>query len=207
MLIYSVTQVYVVQNEDPKKLTIHAAGLTATTGWTNPRLVPVEVSVPERPLDPAVLQFNFEADRPKGISLPVLTPIQASLEITPEGPVDAVTVHAHTNSVTVHVSSFAAPAAVSAAARGAQAIGQAPTAQIAGAEYDPTNTGPTAPIPPGEHAYAYTNPVYERTTTFAVGEQYTTLVVGEEHLTTLAVGEEVTTFIVGEEGPGPFGCI
>jgi hypothetical protein len=120
MLIYSVTQVYVVKNEDTKKLTIHAAGLTATMGWTNPRLVPVEVSVPGRPLDPAILQFNFEADRPEGVTLQVLTPIQAYIEITPQGPVDAVTVYAHTNSVTVHFSSFATPADASAAARGIQ---------------------------------------------------------------------------------------
>jgi hypothetical protein len=186
MLIYRVTHVYVARNEDPKKLIVHASGLTATAGWTSPRLVPVDVSIPERPLDPAILQFNFEADRPKGAALQVLTPIHTSLEISPEGAVDGVTVHAQTNSVTVHVSMFLAPAAALAVSWATP-----PAMYYTG----PDEHTPTTP---------YENPP----ATYHVGERLaTTMVTGEEHLTTVAVGEEITTLVVGEEGPGPFGCL
>lgn len=201
MLIYSATQIYVIEYEEAKKLIIHAAGLTATTGWTRPRLTRVEVSVPERPLDPTILQFNFEADRPEGPNLQVLTPIQASLEIRPEDSVNGVTVHAQTNSVSVHVSSFADPAAHRIYARG-----QAPATQMMGQQYatvpSPQGEGgpPTDPNLPGEvipHA-TYIN---------LMGQSRTTYRVGEKHVVTAAVGEEVTTLGFGEGGPGPFGCL
>src|SRR5436189_127636 len=106
MRIYSVNQVVVVRtSESPLTLTIHAMGMASTSGWTNPRLDP---SGDPNPQD-AILEFSFEADRPTGLSLPVLTPIQTTVEIKPQNGAYAVIVHARTNSVTVHASAFMGP--------------------------------------------------------------------------------------------------
>lgn len=103
MKIFQVTQVNVIkQSESPLKLIIQVMGLAASTGWTNPRL---DNSADPTPAD-AVLEFSFEADRPSGIVLPVITPIAASIEVNPSNGADAVIVSSRTNSITVHASEF-----------------------------------------------------------------------------------------------------
>ena len=90
MRLYQVTQVVVVrQSENPLKLLVHAMGVAASTGWTNPRLDPSGDPNPED----AVLEFGFEADRPQDNSLPMLMPVTASIVVTPRS-ADAVVVSA-----------------------------------------------------------------------------------------------------------------
>src|SRR5262245_46862889 len=106
MKIFSVNQVAVIKiSENPLTLSIQASGLTSTSGWSNPRL---DNSADPSPKD-AVLEFSFEADRPAGINLPILTPVQASIEVKPKNGADAVIVSSRTNSITVHASDFVLP--------------------------------------------------------------------------------------------------
>jgi len=202
MRIFRVDHVAVVKtSDDPLKLTIHAAGVTSTSGWMNPRLDPSGDSNPKD----AILEFSFEADRPEGVSLPVLTPVQATVESSPSNGVEAVVVHARTNEIVVHVSDFLAPIPPKPAAQAmftTLAVGEEdphPTTTAVGEEHPTTlaigEEGPTTFIVGEEH-----------TTTLAIGEEHpTTLIAGEEHPTTLAVGEEhPTTLAIGEEGPTTF---
>ncbi len=191
MLIYRVDQVAVVKTSDePLKLTIHAAGTTSSTGWTNPRLDPSGDPHPED----AILEFSFEADRPTGITAPVLTPVQATVESSPAGSVELVIVHARTNHIVVHASEFLAPIPPKPAAA------QAMFTTLAQGEEGPS-TLPTTEEHPTTLAVGEEGP----TTLIAGEEGPTTLAVGEEHPTTFAVGEEgPTTLIAGEEGPTTF---
>ena len=196
MKIYSVTLVQVVKISDsPLALSIRAAGFAATTGWKNPRLDPVPTPAGEQ-----ILEFNFEADPPSGISLPVLTPISATVDVEPPHPVAAVTVFSRTNSITVHVSEFTHPVAPT------QTTGAGLTTHIAGEEHPTTfiagEEHPTTLQVGEEHPTTFIAGE-EHPTTLQVGEEHpTTFIVGEEHPTTLAIGEEhPTTFIVGEENP------
>ncbi len=103
MKVFQVTQVTVIkQSESPLRLVIQVMGLAASSGWTNPRL---DNSDDPTPAD-AVLELSFEADRPSGIVLPVITPIAASTEVSPSNEVDAIIVSSRTNSITVHASEF-----------------------------------------------------------------------------------------------------
>ena len=186
MKIYCITSVEVIRiSDNPLALSVRAQGLAATSGWTNPKLDAVAT-----PPGDLILEFNFEADPPSGISLPVLTPIAASAEVEPSHPVAGVIVYGRTNSITVHVSQF------TASSPAAQATNAAFTTLIAGEEHPTTyvfgEEHPTT-LPIGE----------EHPTTFIVGEEHpTTLAVGEEHPTTLIAGEEnPTTLPVGEEHP------
>ena len=106
MKIFRVLQVSVIKvSESPLTLSIQAQGLAATSGWTNPRL---DNSADPNP-DDSILEFNFDADRPSGISLPVLSPIMATVDFTPSNGADAVIVTARTNSITVHAGEFINP--------------------------------------------------------------------------------------------------
>jgi hypothetical protein len=207
MLIFEVTQVTVIKaSSSPLKLEIHASGFAATSGWTNPKLDPVATP----PGDP-ILEFNFDATPPDGISLPVLTPIQAATEVEPPNPVAGVTVIARTNRITIHASQFSSGQFTTHIAGEehptTEAVGpgslttliageEHPTTQALGEEHPTTlavgEEGPTTLIAGEEHP-----------TTQAIGEEHpTTLPAGEEHPTTLAIGEEhPTTLIAGEENP------
>lgn len=169
MQIYSVQDVRVFRKSGkPLELIITATGLAATTGWTNPRL---DDSTDPKPAD-AVFELSFEADRPSGISLQVLTPVSATHVVKPTAGADVVIVKARTNSITVHASEFI----------------DEPTAAPAGAESFTTmavgeEMPPTFVMPGSEGLFP------------------TTLMFGEEHPTTRRIGEEITTQRFGEEGP------
>lgn len=179
MRIFQVNQVRVIKYSDsPLKLVVQAQGMAASSGWTNPRL---DNSRDPNPAD-AVIELNFDADRPNDNVLPVLTPIAASITLNLENGADAVIVSARINSITVHASQFICM----------PSGGQITTLAI-GEEGQPTTLAVGEEGPPA--------------TTLAIGEegQPTTLALGEENgPTTLAIGEEgqPTTLAVGEEG-GP----
>jgi hypothetical protein len=217
MLIFEVTHVTVIKaSSSPLKLEIHASGFAATSGWTNPKLDPVATP----PGDP-ILEFNFDATPPDGISLPVLTPIQAATEVEPPNPVAGVTVIARTNRITIHASQFSSGQFTTHIAGEehptTEAIGpgslttliageEHPTTQAVGEEHPTTlavgEEGPTTLIA-GEENPTTQAIGEEHPTTLAVGEEHpTTLIAGEEHPTTQAIGEEhPTTLIAGEENP------
>ena len=172
MKIFKVLRVTVIKvSESPLTLSIQAEGLAATSGWTNPRL---DNSADPNP-DDSILEFNFDADRPSGISLPQLTPIMATVDFEPSNGADAVIVSARINSITVHAGEFLNP-------------GDSPAqpTTLAFGEEDP-GAGPTT-LAFGE----------EEPSTRAAGEasQPTTRAVGEEQpeFTTLAIGEESSPF-------------
>ena len=192
MKLYSVTQVAVTKvSEQPLRLFIQADGLASTTGWKNPRL---DGSGDPNPAD-AILEFSFEADRPTGIVLQMLTPISAALQVDPPNGAEAVTVIARTNQMTVHVSNFQSPTPQPGVVMTTLAVGE---------EGGPFTT----------HRYGEEFPPY---TTLMLGEEtHPTFIHGEGHASTWRAGEEgVTTRAIGEEGPttnpqlddpaGPFG--
>lgn len=197
MKIFQVTQVTVIKHSDsPLRLCIQASGFAASSGWTNPRL---DNSADPAPED-AVLDFSFDADRPTGIFLPVLTPISASIEVTPSTGADAVIVSSRTNSITVHASEFITTMPTPPTG---------PITTLALGEEGPTLTtlalGEEDPFP-STRAIGEEGPPL---TTQALGEESpmpSTRAFGEEDppVTTLALGEEgspVTTLALGEEDP------
>ena len=103
MKILSVSSV-VVQRiaSTPSTLVIHAQGMAATSGWLNARL---DNSADPNPADD-VYEFGFEADKPAGIALQVLSPMSVSLEFKPPTAASAIVVSARGNSITVHASEF-----------------------------------------------------------------------------------------------------
>ncbi|NEP76778.1 MAG: hypothetical protein F6K39_00420 [Okeania sp. SIO3B3] len=110
MKVFRVLRVSVTKiAESPLKLSIQAEGLTATSGWTNPRL---DNSADPNP-DDSVLEFSFDGDKPSDISLPRLTPIMTTVDFTPTNGADAVIVSARTNSITVHAGEFVTPGQIS----------------------------------------------------------------------------------------------
>src|SRR5579863_5794890 len=189
MNIFQVTQVSVIKvSSTPLKLEVHASGMAATSGWTDPKLDPVATP----PGDP-ILEFNFDATPPAGISLPVLTPIQAATEVEPPNPVAGVTVIARTNRITVHVSQFLSSQQPFTTLIAGE---ENPTTQAVGEEHPTT-------LQAGEENPTTLAIGEEHPTTFIAGEENpTTLPLGEEHPTTTLLGEEhLTSFIVGEEQP------
>ena len=177
MQIYQVQQVTVLKKkESPLELVITAQGLAATTGWTNPRL---DASGDPNPSD-AVLDLSFEADRPHGISLQVLTPIAATAVLQPTNGADAVVVSSRTNRITVHASEFQAVPS-----------GHSMTTFAVGEEVLPST------LPFGEDQF----------TTFKFGEEgLTTLRFGEETpWTDPRVDDPVGVLSTGPigEDPGP----
>lgn len=191
MKIFSVNSVTVTRiSEKPLRLSIQADGFAATSGWTNPRL---DGSVDPNPSDD-ILVFTFDADRPTGISLPVLTPITAALHVDPQNGVDAVIVSARTNSITIHSSQFGSTKPDPATPVTTLAVGEGghfTTARI-GEEFPPMTT-----LMVGEESHP----------TFMAGEGHpTTFFFGEEHPTTLMLGEEGPTTNPQLDDPaGPFG--
>jgi hypothetical protein len=189
MKIFQVVEVAVLKID--KQLHIFANGMAATTGWTNPRLTADDPNP-----DDAVLEFAFEADRPSGVSLPVLMPISTSLTIDVEKDVDGVIVKARSNSVTVHVSEFQT---------GSPVPPRPPiTTQV------PASEGPLTTLRLGEEGPPMTTLRLGEegppTTMLRHGEEdppFTTMgiVPGEEDPITPFRGEGLTTFRFGEEGP------
>lgn len=169
MTIFQITQVNVIKtSSSPLKLEIHASGLAATSGWTDPKLDPA-ATTPED----TILEFNFDAKPPSDISLPVLTPIQAATAIEPPDPVSAITVIGRTNRITIHASQFT-QGTFTTFIFGEESV----TTHIAGEETFTT-------LIAGEETF----------TTFIFGEEHhvTSWIVGEEHPTTLVAGEESAT--------------
>lgn len=197
MKILQVSSVTVFkQSTSPFTLLIQAHGFAATTGWKNPRL---DSSGDPNPAD-AVLEFTFEADKPGGITLQVLTPISATAVVTSKTPIDAVVVAARTNSITVLAADFISDVAANP-----------PNVTEAAVRYTTLMLGEEKPV----------------RTTWRIGEEGgtpTTWHFGEEHgpwttpliddptppwgkLTTQALGEEGGGHLgdIGPVGPGPFG--
>lgn len=178
MQIYQIQQVTVLKKKDaPLELVVTAQGLAATTGWTNPRL---DGTSDPTPAD-AVLDLSFEADRPAGIALQVLTPIVATAVLQPANGADAVVVSSRTNRLTVHASEFQAVPS-----------GGSLTTFAVGEEGSPS----TQPF--GEDLF----------TTFKFGEEgLTTLRFGEETpWTDPRVDDPIGALSTGPlgEDPGPF---
>ena len=222
MKIFKVLRVTVIKvSESPLTLSIQAEGLAATSGWTNPRL---DNSADPNP-DDSILEFNFDADRPSGISLPQLTPIMATVDFEPSNGADAVIVSARINSITVHAGEFLnsgdSPAQPTTLAFGEEDPG--PTTRALGEEgpspdFTTLALGEEGPSPdfttqafgeeePSSRALGEEGPPQPpQPTTRAVGEeepQFTTYALGEEEPSTRAAGEESqpTTRAVGEEQP------
>ncbi|WP_287518329.1 hypothetical protein [Okeania sp. SIO2C2] len=192
MKVFKVLQVSVIKiTESPLKLCIQAEGLSATSGWTNPRL---DNSADPNP-DDSVLEFSFDADKPSDVSLPRLTPIMATVDFTPTNGADAVIVSARINSITVHAGEFITPGQISSQ----------PTTLAYGEEEPQFTTqavGEEGPQPT-TLAYGEEGP---QPTTLAYGEEGPQL-ISQAQPTTLAYGEEEgpqpTTQALGEEGPQP----
>ena len=211
MKIFKVLRVTVIKvSESPLTLSIQAEGLAATSGWTNPRL---DNSADPNP-DDSILEFNFDADRPSGISLPQLTPIMATVDFEPSNGADAVIVSARINSITVHAGEFLnpgdSPAQPTTLAFGEEEDPRVTTLAL-GEEGEPTSRalgeeGPPQPPQPTTRAVGEEEPQF---TTYALGEEEpSTRAAGEaSQPTTRAVGEEqpeFTTLAIGEES-SPFG--
>ena len=150
MKIYQVTGVVVYRVSDrPLTLSIHATGLAATSGWSNSNL---DNSQDPNPGDD-VHEFSFEAAKPNGIALEVLTPISATLDFKPNAGAAAIVVSSRTNSITVHASEFID------GSRAGNAFAANLTTLAIGEETPPK--WPTVRYPFGEHV----------PTTFALGEE------------------------------------
>ncbi len=169
MKIYRVLQVSVTKiSESPLVLSIRADGLAATSSWTNPRL---DNSADPNP-DDAVLEFSFDADRPSGPSLQVLSPISATLDYTPTNGADAIIVSARIGSITVHAAEFITPGAPQPTTAAIGEEGPQPTTLAIGEE------GP--------------QPMTQGLTTLAIGGEGPQPMT--QGLTTLAIGEECSPF-------------
>ncbi len=224
MKIIQVTHVSVTkQSESPLTLLIQASGYVSTSGWTNPRL---DSSGDSNPAD-AVLEFSFEADRPTGPSLQVLTPVFASIVVTPKIAIDAVAVAARLNQISVLAADFGTPPQATTMALGEE--GPAPGTEATTFRASTLAIGEETPFPktwrfgeehpwpfpgPGPHPFPWPFP-----TTRALGEEggppWTSPAVDDPAppwggLTTQAVGEEGGGLpgLPGQPGPwprGPFG--
>lgn len=103
--IYSVEKALLrVVTKKTSQILVAAFGHVPTTGWSNGQLGPWYYVHP--PKD-GIQDFDFYADEPHGISLPVLTPIMASITIARDPqdywgkkkPLLGVRVHARSNSI------------------------------------------------------------------------------------------------------------
>ncbi|WP_309385594.1 hypothetical protein [Cerasicoccus frondis] len=170
MKIYQILHLDVqILKTNPVQLHITAFGMASSTGWSNIRLSDAD----DRDPNDEVLELNFEGDPPASISLPVLTPVSASLVYDKDDSnrITAVVAKARTNEQTVHLSQVTQPrpqiAELTSQAFKTLAIG----------EEDPK-------------------------TFFIRPEEGPTLPMGEDPRSTLPRFEELpTTFMVGEEGP------
>ncbi len=84
-----------ILESNPPQLLIYSKGMASSSGWGNPQLVPLK----KKPTN-GVYEFEFVADPPTGIVLPVLTPIRAVFHMK-EIPTDlkGVIVHSATNKI------------------------------------------------------------------------------------------------------------
>lgn len=112
--IYSVESVSVtLLKSNPTQIHISACGKASSTGWTKAELSPwIYVMAPAD----GIQDFDFIAQPPTGISLPVLTPIAAEATTTHdpanywgEGkPLRGVRIHAQTNAKEAQIGDFKA---------------------------------------------------------------------------------------------------
>jgi hypothetical protein len=94
--IYRVDSVTIsVIKTNPPRLHIYVQGTAATSGWSSPRLRPF---VYVQPPPDGIWDFDFVAEPPTGITLPVLTPIQAQIN-WPDAKINGVRIHAVSNYV------------------------------------------------------------------------------------------------------------
>jgi hypothetical protein len=225
MQILQVNQVIVTKiSESPLRIQVQAMGLASTGGWKNPRL---DNSGDPKPSD-AVVELSFEADRPSGVVIQVLSPISATIDLAPKGPVDAVIVKARSNGITVHASDFVGNVPLTTMAIGEEGSGtetahQAAVTTLAMGEESPFPTFvsqggehpyPTLKLPGAEQPYPTTKALGEEapipTTHFQAEEggiPWTSPKIDDPTapnigLTTLALGEEGGA---GLPGGGPFG--
>ncbi|WLB90285.1 MULTISPECIES: hypothetical protein [Bradyrhizobium] len=93
-----------ILKSDPPQIVVSASGRTSSTGWTNPKLGAwYYFDVPKD----GIQDFDFTADEPAGISLPVLAPVSADAAITRDPanywgkgkPLQGVRIHARTNTI------------------------------------------------------------------------------------------------------------
>jgi hypothetical protein len=99
-LIYEVLKVKadVIINirPNPPAIIVAASGLVLTTGWTHPNLSPWAYIVP--PAD-GILDLNFVARPPTGLSLQVICPIHVTTVLPVPRWVRGVRVHSSTNEI------------------------------------------------------------------------------------------------------------
>ncbi len=136
MRVFSVKTVKLaILKSNPPMLSIVAHGQVTSTGWRNPNLVPLE-----KKLSPdGILDVEFVADPPKGISLPVLTDIVGDLIW--EGDVDRV-VGVRVVAKTIDITELMSPAGdVTTLALGEESFGSFTTLAL-GEEDSGGLTGP-----------------------------------------------------------------
>jgi hypothetical protein len=93
-----------ILKSNPPQIIVLASGRTSSSGWTNPTLGAWYYIV--APKD-GIQDFDFTADAPAGISLPVLTPVSADAVVTRDPanywgkgkPLVGVRIHAATNTI------------------------------------------------------------------------------------------------------------
>jgi hypothetical protein len=78
--ILEVQDVSFLLDGNPPVLTISTSGNVPSSGWKNSRLVPHNFDSP--PPD-GIYDFDFVAEPPKDISIPVVMPIEATLKLEP----------------------------------------------------------------------------------------------------------------------------
>jgi hypothetical protein len=76
--ILEVQDVSVFFDKNTSVLIIKTSGIVTSSGWKNPRLVPH--SFDQLPPD-GIYDFDFVAEPPSDISLPVVMPIEANLRL------------------------------------------------------------------------------------------------------------------------------
>jgi len=76
--ILEVQDVSVVLDNNPPVLIIKASGTVTSSGWKNSRLVPHSC---DQPPPDGIYDFDFVAEAPSCISLPVLMPIEATYKL------------------------------------------------------------------------------------------------------------------------------
>lgn len=105
MKIYEVTQASVIKDSQNSILSVQVSGFAASSGWTNPRLSDSNDANKEKD---GILELIFEADKSTERSLPVLTPVTASKNITIDDnySIDAVIVRSRSRDITIHSSQF-----------------------------------------------------------------------------------------------------
>jgi len=76
--ILEVQDLWVVLDKNTSVLIIKACGTVTSSGWENPRLV--QHSFDQLPPD-GICDFDFVAEPPSNISLPVVMPIETTLKL------------------------------------------------------------------------------------------------------------------------------